>query len=137
MKLDLSSNSIQKIPSELYQLVNLTVLCLADNLIDFMDPTHVTNLKILTELDLSNNLLTRLPFGLSKLPLKNLNVTGNLLLSPYCFPLENLTKKDIIGEYIGKIASLANPLTPFTRLFFLGTHESRTFTFYMIHPVIY
>ncbi|KAL3085067.1 hypothetical protein niasHS_010136 [Heterodera schachtii] len=64
-KLDLSSNALRRVPTELvaHSLHSLKILNLAANSIERMEPKLMANFSALKQLDLSQNFLRFLPFG--------------------------------------------------------------------------
>lgn len=125
--LDLSGNSIREISPELYQLTNLEELDLSDNQIHKIHVDGILKLTNLKKLNLENNLLTEIPCLLSSLPLTNLNICENLIVSPYSCPTRSLEMNLVHVEYIDKYSKFYPYDTiPFTRLFILGESDSCT-----------
>ena len=92
-ELNLSGNYLTHITEELYVLKNLRKLDLSHNLIRFIAPRGIENLKKLEYFNLEDNLLSELPFGLGEiLKLKELNIMENLFVSCFSFPHYTLAK---------------------------------------------
>ena len=108
---------------------SLERLNLSDNFIEHIESCGITQLENLKYLNLENNLLTSLPFGMGQLPIEELLVSKNLLMSPICFPKNALFSKGLAKTYEGKLyMDINNVNFNSTRLFFLGSRESRMFT---------
>ncbi|KAJ1973539.1 hypothetical protein H4R34_005040 [Dimargaris verticillata] len=82
ISLYLDHNRIPRLPQQLFQLDNLTVLILSNNCLSAIPP-QVGQLTHLRELSVGNNMLRFLPMELTRLPsLTILNVHPNPLLPP-------------------------------------------------------
>ena len=76
-ELDLFSQELEELPSEIGNLINLTSLDLGNNQLTALPP-EIGNLVNIIYLDLQNNELTALPPGLNEMLEKEvLIVTGN------------------------------------------------------------
>ena len=81
-RLDLSWQGLTAIPTEIFQLQNLTSLYLYNNQIVEI-PDAIAQLQNLTMLDLRNNQIVEMPSGIEKLTkLKKLDLRGNPLPIP-------------------------------------------------------
>ncbi|KAG8680183.1 hypothetical protein FRC11_002841, partial [Ceratobasidium sp. 423] len=79
VQLSLANNHITALPSELFQLNNLTLLSLRGNKLRSLPPA-IGNLKALRSLNIANNELTTLPSELSYLNLQTLLLDPNPFL---------------------------------------------------------
>jgi len=123
-ELNLSRNYITHITEELYVLTNLRKLDLSHNLIRFIAPRGIENLKKLEYFNLEDNLLSELPFGLGEiLNLKELNIMENLFVSCFSYPhytlAKNGTKVKVQWEKLTPLERI-----PICRLYFLGSRDS-------------
>ena len=76
-KLDLSHNALSSLPKSFTKLKLITDLNLSNNLFTVFPP-QLGNLRKILRLDLSNNQLTKLPTEFYKYQrIKHLNLTGN------------------------------------------------------------
>ncbi|EIM91701.1 uncharacterized protein STEHIDRAFT_126706 [Stereum hirsutum FP-91666 SS1] len=77
LRLFLAQNQIVRLPRELFDLTNLTVLSIRNNLIERIPP-QICQLVALRELNISSNRLRFLPAEMASMPsLQNLSITGN------------------------------------------------------------
>lgn len=112
----------------MYSLKSLERLNLSDNFIEHIEPCGITQLENLKYLNLENNLLSSLPFGMGQLPIEELLLSKNLFVSPICFPKNAFFSKGLAKNYEGKLhMDINNVNFNSTRLFFLGSRESRMF----------
>jgi Leucine-rich repeat (LRR) protein len=77
----LNNCSLAHFPPQVSSLTGLSVLALSDNGIAAISGTQIAVLERLNELDIRNNALTALPPELGLLPLRSLQIEGNILRS--------------------------------------------------------
>ncbi len=77
-RLDLSSHAISQLPDNFGLLTELVSLNLSGNLLQTL-PKSMATMKHLSTLDLRRNHFTKFPSVLATLPLRSLNMSGNML----------------------------------------------------------
>ena len=82
--LEINSNKISYLPSNIVRLKNLHTLKLKDNHLVSI-PHSFGNMKSLQRLELNNNLLQCLPWSFLKLKFDFLDISGNTFISPKVF----------------------------------------------------
>ncbi|KAF7232084.1 hypothetical protein EG68_04040 [Paragonimus skrjabini miyazakii] len=87
---DKSYNGLRDIPDECFEQIQVSVLILAHNEINFVD-SRITDLRLLTFVDLSHNRLKSVPLALCDLPYIKVLLFSNNLLSTLPPEVENLT----------------------------------------------
>lgn len=103
---------------------NLEYLNISHNQIRMIQTMLITNLKNLTHLDLSYNLLSELPFSLTNLPLRELNVSHNLLPTEHSFPNILLIKRNCSLKYDNNFIAKSNGSGLCSRIFIIGDRRS-------------
>ncbi len=109
---------LRKIPEELSRLQNLTELDLSNNLLSEI-PEHLSRLQNLAELNLSGNRLAEIPEHLSRLQnLAELNLSRNRLaeIPEQLSQLQNLTSLNLSGNRLAEIPEQLSQLQNLTSL---------------------
>ncbi|MFM2482065.1 leucine-rich repeat domain-containing protein [Celerinatantimonas sp. YJH-8] len=117
-KLELDNNQISELPSEIKQLVHLTVLNISANQLTTLSP-DIGKLTQLTGLDMSGNQFTQLPPEIGRLTkLTRLDMDHNQLtqLPPEIGQLTKLTKLDMSGNQLTQLPPEIGQLTRLTWL---------------------
>eukprot|EP01125_Pyxidicula_operculata_P011575 TRINITY_DN3792_c0_g3_i1.p1 TRINITY_DN3792_c0_g3~~TRINITY_DN3792_c0_g3_i1.p1 ORF type:complete len:1898 (+),score=455.03 TRINITY_DN3792_c0_g3_i1:41-5695(+) len=105
---DFSNKKLQRIPDILFEMEHLTSLNLSSNQIHVLS-TNISNLQNLVTLDLSSNDLTTLPSSLSVLPkIKNLKLLNNQSLKSPPKDVLNKTLKHIL-TYLRDLGGVTPP----------------------------
>jgi len=115
MIVDISKNKFAEVPEDITKCENLEELNCYHNMIRSIDKFNTVNLRFLSKLNLSRNLLSSLPAHICLLPLTELNVSNNKLeaLPTEIGKLVKLVDLDIssnsiavLPEVMGELVSL-------------------------------
>jgi len=116
--LDIVNNQVTALPTELFQLTQLTTLNIGGNQLTAL-PTELFQLTHLTTLNIGDNQLTALPAELGQLThLTTLDINSNLLtpLPAELFQLTQLTTLNIGGNQLTALPADLGQLTHLTTL---------------------
>ncbi|KAF9531790.1 hypothetical protein CPB83DRAFT_848741 [Crepidotus variabilis] len=107
IELFLGNNAISNLPTELWNLKNLTILSLRNNMITYL-PSEVSKLENLVELNVANNELTFLPSELLSMEtLRNLIVNCNPYIPRPQLPRAPVSETYQVGSVVPSLSELA------------------------------